>query len=112
MDGPVPGARPGPDLDLWNREALDRLLHDYDTVWPREHARHLDLVERWNALATRARSGPVEHLREYRDLLEEVRRSAGLDTLTEREREAMHDILQTHDAHRKKSRQWSMGISL
>ena len=94
------------------REDLDALLHDYDTVWPGQRARYLDVVERWNALAARAGGGPVDRLPEYRVLLEEVRRSAGLDTLTKSEREAIHDLLRTHDEHLKKSRQWSMDIGL
>ena len=50
----------------------------------------------------------------YRVLLEEVRRSAGLDTLTKSEREAIHNVLRTHDEHLKESRHWSKskGISL
>ena len=101
-----------PYLDPYTREDLDALLHDYDTVWPGQRARYLDVVERWNALTARAGGGPVDRLPEYRVLLEEVRRSAGLDTLTKSEREAIHDLLRTHDEHLKKSRQWSMDIGL
>ena len=101
-----------PHLDPYSREDLDALLHDYDTVWPGQRARYLDVVQRWNALTARAGGGPVDRLPEYRVLLEEVRRSAGLDTLTKSEREAIHDLLRTHDEHLKKSRQWSMDIGL
>ena len=101
-----------PHLDPERREDLDTLLYDYDTIWPQQRARYLDVVERWNALAARARRGPVDRLPEYRVLLEEVRQSAGLDTLTKSEREAIHNVLRTHDEHLKKSRQWSMDIGL
>ena len=101
-----------PHLDPDRCEELDTLLHDYDTSWPQQRARYLDLVERWNALGARAGGGPVDRLPEYRVLLEELRRSAGLDTLTKREREAIHNVLRTHDEHLKKSLQRSMDIGL
>ena len=101
-----------PHLDPRRREDLDTLLHDYDTVWPGQRARYLDVVERWNALGARAGGGPVDRLPEYRVLLEEVRRSAGLDTLSKSEREAIHNVLRTHDEDLKKSLQRSMDIGL
>ena len=101
-----------PHLDPDRCEDLDTLLYDYDTVWPQQRARYLDVVQRWTDLAARAGGGPVDRLPEYRVLLEEVRQSAGLDTLTKSEREAIHDVLRTHDEHLKKSRQWSMDIGL
>ena len=101
-----------PHLNPHRREGLETLLHDYDTVWPGQRARYLDVVQRWTDLTARAGGGPVDRLPEYRVLLEEVRRSAGLDTLTKGEREAIHDLLRTHDEHLKKSRQWSMDIGL
>ena len=101
-----------PHLDPWNREALDRRLHDYDMVWPHERRRCVEAVRRWNDLADRAPAGLAARVPEYDDVIRELRAVVKLDTLTERERESIRAILRTHDEHREKSRQRSMGIGM
>ena len=54
-----------PHLDPGNREALDRLLHDYDTVWPSERRRRIETIRRWNALIHRAPDGFAARMPEY-----------------------------------------------
>ena len=101
-----------PHLDHWNREALDTLLRDYDTVWPRERARCVETVRRWNALVERAPGGVADRMPEYDALIGELRAVVKLDTLSMRERESIRAVLRTHDERREKTRQWSMSIGL
>ena len=99
-----------PHLDPGNCEALDSLLHDYDRVWPRERRRCVETVRRWNDLLERAPGDDAARMPEYDDVIRELRAVVNLDTLTMRERESIRVVLRTHDAHREKSRQWSMSI--
>ena len=99
-----------PHLDPENREALDVLLHDYDTAWPHERRRCVEAFRRCNALVERAPGDLAARMPEYDDVIRELRAVVKLDTLTMRERESIRAILRTHDAHREKSRQRSMSI--
>ena len=101
-----------PHLDHWNREAIDTLLNDYDTVWPRERARCVETVQRWNALFERGPGGVAARMPEYDALIGELRAVVKLDTLSMRERESIRAALRTHDERRERTRQWSMSIGI
>ena len=99
-----------PNLDGGNREALDRLLHEYDMVWPRERRRCVETFRRWGDLVHRVPDGFAAKVPEYDAFIRELRAVVKLDTLTEHERESIRAILRTHDEHRETSRQRSMSI--
>ena len=101
-----------PHLDSSRREELDILLHDYDTVWPRQRVRCVEVIRRWNDLTDRARGGYASGMSGYDALIQELRAVVTMDTLAKNERELIRAILCTHDEHRKKSQQWSMDIGL
>ena len=101
-----------PHLDPGNREALDTLLHDYDTVWPHQRQRCVEALRRWNDLTDSARGGHASGMSGYDSLIQELRAVASMDTLAKHERELIHAALRTHDAHRKKSRQWSRDMGM
>ena len=101
-----------PHLDPDRREDLATVLHEYDTVWPRQRARYVETVGRWNALVANARDGFINEAPGYGALIEELRAMADFDPLTKGERESLHAALREHDEHRKHSRYWSRGISM
>ena len=101
-----------PHLDPDRRDDLATVLHDYDTVWPRQRARYIETVGRWNAVVANARDGFINEAPGYDALIEELRAMVDLAALTKRERESLHAVLRGHDEHRKHSRYWSRGISM
>ena len=101
-----------PNLDGGNREALDRLLHDYDMVWPHERRRCVETFRRWNDLIERDPGDFAARIPEFDTLVRELRTLMNLDTLTMRERESIHAVLRAHEEHLEKSHKRSMGISM
>ena len=101
-----------PHLDPGNREALDRLLHDYDTAWPHERRRCVETFRRWDDFVERAPGDSAARISEYAALVRELRAMMDLDTLTMRERESIRALLRTHDEQHEKSRQRSMSIGM
>ena len=101
-----------PHLDPDRREDLATVLHEYDTLWPHQRARHIETVWRWNALVANARDGFINEAPRYGALIEELRAMVDLAPLTKRERESLHAVLRGHDEYRKRSRYWSRGISM
>ena len=54
-----------PHLDPDRGEDLATVLHEYDTVWPRQRARYIETVGRWNALIANARDGFINEAPGY-----------------------------------------------
>ena len=99
-----------PHLEPARHDTLILLLHDYDRDWPLRRARCAEALARWNALAS---EGGVHETPEYDAVVAELRSVAGLDTLTARERDAIHTVLRDHRAReRRQARYWSRGLGM
>ena len=101
-----------PHLEPVRRDALVLLLDDYDRHWSQRRARCTEAMARWKAFAVRTPKGGVGEAPGYDAVIAALRAVAGLDTLSGRERDAIHEILRDHQAHEQRTRHWSRGLGL
>ncbi len=85
-----------PRLDLRRWDGLPRLLHDHDTIRPREHEWCVETVRRWNDLIARTRDGVASEMPEYDAPIRELRAVVALDRLA-----PIRSILRAYDEHRE-----------
>ena len=101
-----------PLLESGRHEELAALLRDYDTVWPRQRERCLAGMRRWNDMDARAKGGRTRDPSDHGAVIEELRRIAGLDTLTARERESIREALRADDERKQRQLNRDRGFSM
>ena len=65
-----------PLLEPGRHEELVALFQAYDSAWPRQRARCLAAIRRWNDLQARTGGGRIHDPSEYGEIIAELRRIA------------------------------------
>ena len=103
-----------PRLDPGRRGGLAELLHDYDTVWPKDRARYSKVVRRWNAMVATAhkRGVSTSDIHGFEALFQELRGLTALAPLSKEERDALHAAIRKREEYEKMTLTRSLSLGL